>query len=99
MLTLELLKRQVNVDFDNDDEYLLHLLDAAVAHTRTATARTEDELNEIGGGHEWPAPLQHAALMLASHWYNQREAVASTAMSEVPLSFEALVKPYRKLAD
>ena len=44
-----------------------------------------------------PKMLLQAALMLAAHWYNQRESVAAVAMHEVPDSVQALVKPYRRL--
>ena len=36
-------------------------------------------------------------MMLAAHWYNQRESVSSATMSRVPDSLQALVKPYRRL--
>ena len=94
---LDLLKKHVLSDeFSDDDDYLQHLLDAAVEYVRTSTNRTEEELLELGGG-EWPKPLQQAALLTAGHWYNQREAASGVQMAEVPYTFQALVKPYRKL--
>lgn len=42
-----------------------------------------------------PEPLNHALLMLVAWWYDQREAAAGGAMSQVPLGFDALVAPYR----
>ena len=96
-LDLELLKKHVRADeFSEDDDYLPHLLDAAVEYVRTGTNRTEEELLELGGG-EWPKPLQQAVLLISGHWYNQREAVSGGPMSEVPHGFQALVKPFRKL--
>ena len=44
-----------------------------------------------------PKMLQQATLMLAAHWYNQRESVSAVAMHEVPDSVQALVKPFRRL--
>lgn len=97
-LDLELLKKHVRADeFSEDDDYLQHLLDSAVEYVRTSTNRTEEELLELGRG-EWPKPLQQAALLTAGHWYNQREAVSGVQMAEVPYTFQALVKPFRKLA-
>ena len=91
------LKKHVRADeVSEDDDYLQHLLDAAVEYVRTGTNRTEEELLELGGG-EWPKPLQQAVLLTAGHWYNQREAVSGVQMSEVPHGFQALVKPFRKL--
>ncbi len=95
---IALLKKHVNADdFSDDDEYMAHLLDAAEQYVSNATNRTSDELAEMGGG-KLPVSLQHAVLMIAGHWYNQREAVSGVQMAEVPYSLQALIKPYRKLA-
>ena len=51
----------------------------------------------MGGGETLPATLQQAVLLIAGHWYNQREAVSGVQMAEVPYTLQALVKPYRKL--
>jgi len=47
----------------------------------------------------FPSTLQHAIMVLAAHWYNQRESVSTTQMYEVPDTLQALIKPYRKLVD
>ena len=49
------------------------------------------------GDGKLPATLQQAVLMIAGHWYNQREAVSGVQMAEVPYTLQALIKPYRKL--
>lgn len=96
--SLALLKKQVRADdFSQDDAYLEHLLDTAKETVITATNRTEAELREMGSEGHLPKMLLQAALMLAAHWYNQRESVAAVAMHEVPDSVQALVKPYRRL--
>lgn len=84
-------------DFTDDDEYLQHLIDTAEVAVITATNRTAEELTAESG--EFPAPLKHATMMLAAHWYNQRECVSATQMHEVPDALQALIKPYRKLVD
>lgn len=97
-LSLELLKKHVRADeFSDDDDYLQHLLDTAVAYIRRSTNRTEEELLEAGNGEAWPRDLQQAALLIAGHWYNQREAVSGAQMAEVPYTIQTLVKPFRKL--
>ena len=96
---LELLKKHVRADdFADDDDYLAHLLDAAEQYVCTATNHKAEELLEMGGG-VLPATLQQAALLIAGHWYNQREAVSGVQMAEVPYTLQALIKPYRKLAN
>jgi len=44
-----------------------------------------------------PADLVSAQLLLVGHWFANREAVSEGNMGEVPLSVEALCRPYREL--
>lgn len=96
-VSLELFKKHVNVDFDDDDDYLGHLLATAEEAVVRMTARTRDELESTTANGELPKPLQQAAMLLGGHWYNQREAVAAVSMTECPYTVQALVKPYRRL--
>ncbi|MCM1022411.1 MAG: head-tail connector protein [Muribaculaceae bacterium] len=97
VVSLALFKKHVRADdFSDDDEYLQHLIDSAEVAVIAATNRSEQELIDGNGG-EFPAPLKHAVMMLAAHWYNQRESVSTAQMHEVPDALQALVKPYRKL--
>lgn len=99
VVDLGLFKKHVRADdFADDDTYLQHLLDAAEESVINATNRTESELTVIGNG-AFPPTLQHAIMVLAAHWYNQRESVSTTQMHEVPDTLQALIKPYRKLVD
>ena len=96
---IALLKMHVRADdFSDDDAYLQHLLDAAEQYVCEATNRTSEELAELGGG-KLPVTLQQAVLLIAGHWYNQREAVSGVQMAEVPYTLQALIKPYRKLVN
>lgn len=97
VVSLALFKKHVRADdFADDDVYLEHLLTAAEESVITATNRTVEELTDGNGG-KFPTPLIQAIMMLAAHWYNQRESVSSVQMHEVPDALQALVKPYRKL--
>lgn len=99
VVSLALFKKHVRADdFADDDEYLQHLLDTAEEWVTNGTNRTEAELKEMDGG-KFPRPLIHAIMMLAAHWYNQRESVATVQMQQVPDALQALIKPYRKLAN
>lgn len=99
VVSLELFKKHVRADdFADDDDYMQHLIETAEVSVINATNRTEDELTAQGRG-KFPAPLVHAMLMLAAHWYNQRESVSTAQMYAVPDALQALIKPYRKLAD
>ena len=97
VVSLALFKKHVRADdFADDDEYLEHLLSTAEVVVITSTNRTARELVDVNTG-EFPAPIKHAVMMLAAHWYNQRESVSTVQMHEVPDALQALVKPYRKL--
>ena len=97
VVSLALFKKHVRADdFADDDEYLEHLLSTAEVVVITSTNRTARELVDVNTG-EFPAPIKHAVMMLAAHWYNQREIVSNVQMHEVPDSLQALIKPYRKL--
>lgn len=97
LVDFALFKKHVRADdFADDDEYLTHLLETAEATVVTATNRSLEELTAAGS---LPKPLQHAVMMIAAHWYNQRESVSTSALHTVPDSLQALIKPYRKLAD
>lgn len=84
-------------DFTEDDAYLQHLLCTAEEAVVRATNRELIDLLDMGGGN-LPLALQHASMLLAAHWYNQRESVANAMMSEVPYTYTALIRPYTRLA-
>lgn len=99
VVSLALFKKHVRADdFADDDEYLEHLLEAAETAVITATNRSQEELEQMGGG-EMPIPIKHAIMLIGAHWYNQRESVGSVQMHAVPDSLQALIRPYRKLAE
>ena len=99
VVSLSLFKKHVRADdFADDDEYLEHLLEAAETAVITATNRSQEELEQMGGG-KMPTPIKHAIMLIGAHWYNQRESVSNVQMHAVPDSLQALIKPYRKLAE
>ena len=97
LAALSLLKAHVRADdFADDDAYLQHLLDTAEQHVADATNRSLADLVELGGG-ELPYSITHAVLLLAGHWYNQREAATTASTSAVPYAIDYLVAQFRKL--
>ena len=94
-VNLELFKKSVRVDFEEDDSYLEFLLESAEQSVVRSTNRTTSELSVLNDG-EFPVMLKQAIIMLAAHWYNQREAVGGAQLTEVPYSIQALVKPWRR---
>lgn len=99
-VNLDDFKKHVRADDYTDDDTLLQgYLDAAEAWVIRSTERTKTELETLTDDGTFPLPLKHAVCMLAAHWFNQREAVSGGSLQEVPYSLQALIKPYRKLAE
>jgi hypothetical protein len=96
-VTLEELKKQMNVEFDDDNGYIEELGKVAIAHVFHSTRRSREELAAMADGEAFPRPLRLAALQLAAHWYRLREPVASASQNVVPYTYECLVKPFIKL--
>lgn len=50
----------------------------------------------FGTAADVPANIRHAIQLLAAHWYEQREAViVGTTVRNVPLTFDALINPWK----
>ncbi|PYG30360.1 head-tail connector protein [Pelagimonas varians] len=90
MVTLEDVKAHCRVlpeDTDFDLE-LQNALDAAVDHLNSIdVGMTVDPL---------PPALKHAALMLAAHFFENKEAVTEGQLTVVPLGVSRLIAPYRE---
>lgn len=109
VVTLDELKMQMRVDLEEEDAIIEAYGMAAEDTVASMTRRTLEELAVIGRAEaqlagevedvaaDFPPRLKVAVLMLAAHWYRNREPVATVAMNAVPYSLEVLVKPYRKL--
>lgn len=49
-----------------------------------------------GDASKVPASIKHAILMLAAHWYENRETViVGTTVRQVPMAFDALISPFK----
>lgn len=45
-----------------------------------------------------PQPIKQAIMLLVCHWYENREAsVVGTSINTVPMAFDAMVAPYRRV--
>ena len=64
--------------------------------TWNTTRRVPDAVTVrfVSGYLHCPQDLKAAVMLLAAHFYENREAVTAKAMSEVPLSVDALLSPY-----
>lgn len=98
--TLEELKAQTRVDFEDDDALLttygLAAEEAVTAYCRRSVAELEEE-NARRGGTGFPFGPHVCVLMLAAHLYRVREPVSSLGQTAVPYTLEYLLKPWVKL--
>ena len=94
-LTISDIKKQLRVDFDDEDDVLELYGSAAEDTVLNICNRTYDDLVEVYG--HIPAPLYHAAVILVSTSYTNREAVSMQQLYVVPYGFDMLVKPYMRL--
>lgn len=101
---LENLKRQIRVDYDDEDAKLLDLLKAAEAFTVKSTGRTRGSLTEesfddsdYGEEGNYPLPIQQAIVMLAGHWYENPTAMVGASQRDNPYGFWTLIAPYSVL--
>lgn len=101
IVTLEALKKQMNIDFDDDDEIVTLYGEAAERSVVNMTRRSVSELKEENmlrtGSDEFPTELTVAILMLAAHLYRMREPVAGLSLTVVPFGLQHLVKPWTRL--
>jgi uncharacterized phage protein (predicted DNA packaging) len=94
MTALTDLKAQLSLTDDDstDDALLTGMIADALDHTGNAIgADAQLSYDELAGG------LRRAVLMLAAHFYENREAVlVGISSNEMPLGFWELVAPHRK---
>ena len=91
MTDLAQVKRQCRVDFDDDDELLTGLAEAAEAEVIRWTGRTAEELLDMGAG-GIPAPLRQAVLIRVAQFYAQPEGT-----DKPNALYESLIRPYQKI--
>ena len=93
VVTLEQIKVHLNLTGSDDDALLNDKVAAAQDHVeRLLGFQIETEYPDGG-----PPSLKQAVLMLASWWYEQREAaLTGTIVASVPHGVQEIVTEYRK---
>jgi hypothetical protein len=91
------LKRQLNIeqDYNDDDAILQHFLD--VAYSSSCEYLKYDAKTSMSGftGNTLPTGFVQAVIMLAAHFYLNRNMVSFAQGTEVPYSYRFLLDPYR----
>ena len=92
IVTLDEMKAHVNVTQAADDTLLQHQIAAAHARIeRTLGFAIADKFTEA------PADLKQAVLMLAAHWYENREAtLVGVTGQTIPLGVRDITDSYRQ---
>lgn len=85
-VTLAEVKAHLRIIDNAEDAYITGLATAA-----------EDHVSSIGVALAAPVPaaVKHAILLLAGHFYNNREATAERGTIVLPLGVSMLIEPYR----
>ena len=96
-LTIEKIKQQSRLDYNNEDELLEGYGESAEDTILNICNRTYEDLIEEYG--KVPAPLVQASVMLVEVSYQYRSPVSEYNLAQVPYAFDMLVKPYIRLAD
>lgn len=91
-ITLLRAKEYIRVDHSYENHLIQALLDGAETYVRSLCV---DYLTEGGEWDDLPNDLQLAVLLLVSHFYDNRGAVADRAGHEIPFSVSALIANYR----
>lgn len=95
MLDLSLVKKHLNVYFNDDDELIQHYIDVAEKVVLRHLDESMENLLEKGGG-QLPPPVQQGILLLVGDFYQSRESVAfNSSPNELPLSFNYLMDLYK----
>lgn len=93
-ITVEDLKKHLNVDHSEDDTYIEDLAEVAEDSVATYLNRPLAEFVDDAG--HLKASVRHAIRLLVGTWYANRESVAFASPSVMPDGVYALLLPLRR---
>ena len=93
-ITLEDLKKHLNVDHSEDDEYIKVVSEVAEDAVATYLNRPLTEFVDESGNLK--AAVRHAIRLYVGTWYANRESVVFATPSVLPHGVCALLMPLRK---
>ena len=94
MLTVDDLKKHLNIDHDEDDAYIEDLISVAEDAVETYINRPLDDM--VGDDGRLRPAIRHACRLLIGTWYANRESVVFSSPSELPDGVVALLLPLRR---
>lgn len=96
-LTLEQIKAQLRIEPDFTSEDTLLESYGESAETTLLNYLNRPYADILGSYGDVPLPLVHASLLLVDTSYQHRSPISVTNISQVPYTFDLLVKPYMRL--
>lgn len=94
-LSVEAIRKQCRIEHCQEDDKLEAYGASAEQAILNLCDRTFEEFIEEYG--MIPAPVRHASLLLAQHFYDHPGIAEQGNLSVIPYTFDLLVKPYMKL--
>lgn len=92
-VTVESMRRFLNIPFTDDDELLMEIIEAAESGVEQHIMQP---LTNFVENNELDPGLKTAIKYIAANIYSNREPVAYGSVYKVPYSFEYLLQPYKK---
>lgn len=92
-ITLEEAKEHLRVDYSDDDNYIMSLIDVV---ENTVAIEIGAELDTIAAEGALPKRLIQAMLLLIAHFYMMREPVTvGVTAVPIPYGFDFLLSPFK----
>ncbi len=89
LITLDQFKEHARIDGDEQDADLQIKVDAANAYVLGYLPAQADDW-------EPPSDLVQAALLIAAHWYENREASLEGVLAEIPVGAADIIQNHRE---
>ena len=93
-ISIKDMKRQLNIElsYTDDDATLQRYIDIATISVQTYC---NDGLSGYTGSTSIPLPVEQSIILLATHFYINRNMVSFGQGTEIPYSFRFLLDPYK----
>lgn len=88
---LEDIKRHLNVDFNEDDNLITSMIEAAEASVENSIGAP---LADIAINGELPVDLKHVIRIMTANFYEYREGMTYGKIQAVPFTLSHLLAPY-----
>ena len=88
---LEDIKRHLNVDFNEDDNLITSMIEAAEASVENSIGAPLADITIDG---ELPVALKHVIRIMTANFYEYKEGMTYGKIQTVPLTYSHLLAPY-----